>query len=89
MGWLFWAVSLMLVLFLISFNGALHGAWKEMIANIISWLLFGLIAVAFFVSGWKFGLATLVGSFIVGSLFQPLASGLARRVYTRRFGGGP
>lgn len=58
----------------------LRGRLKQAITGILALVIFGLVSVAFLVSGWKAGAAALVGTFVLANLFGPLALLAARRM---------
>jgi len=80
MTWLTWALPLVTVVFLWTLNEFLRGRSKELISSVLAILVFGLVGLAFLVSGWKIGLIALVGAFVLGSLFRGPALALARRM---------
>ena len=80
MTWLCWAVPLILVVFVWTLNEFLRGRLKEVTSGVLAVLIFLLVGVAFFISGWKIGIGALVGAFVLGNLLRPLALALARRL---------
>lgn len=80
MTYLWWAMPLILVIWLWALNEFLRGRLKEIISGVLALLIFVLVGMAFFISGWKIGVAALVGAFALGSLLRPLALTLARRL---------
>lgn len=82
MTWLWWAIPLVLIVFLWTLNELLRGSLKETISGILALIIFMLVGVAFFVSGWEAAVGALIGAFILGNLLRPLAIPLARRLIT-------
>jgi hypothetical protein len=80
MTWLWWAVPLILAVFLWTLNEFLRGSLKEVTSGVLALLMFLLVGVAFFISGWKIGIGALVGALVLVNLLRPLALGLARRL---------
>lgn len=77
-------VSLVIVGFLTNLNGFLHGSKTRAVDAVLSIALVGLLIAAFGLGGWKVGIVTLVGTFVVATLTRPLAAAVA----TRLFGAG-
>lgn len=80
MTYLWWALPLILVVFLWALNEFLRGRLKQIISGVLALLIFVLVGMAFFISGWKIGIGALVGAFALGNLLRPLALALARRL---------
>ncbi len=80
---LWWAIPLILVVFLWTLNEFLRGRLKEIISDVLALLTFALVGTAFLISGWKVGIGALVGAFAISNLIRPLALGLARRIIAR------
>ncbi|MEN6577590.1 MAG: hypothetical protein ABFD90_14690 [Phycisphaerales bacterium] len=80
MTWLWWAIPLILVVFLWTLNEFLRGRLKEVTSGVFAILILALVAIAFAVSGWKFGIGALVGAFVLASLLRPAALMVARRL---------
>lgn len=81
-------IALALVAFLVVLNGFLRGAKKVQIDAVLSVLLIGLTIVAFFVSGWKFGLLAVAVTFISAAVARPIAARLASRLSSASSHGG-
>ena len=79
MTWLFWAIPLAVFVFLWSLNEFLRGEMTQIISGVLALLIFGLVILAFFMSGWMFGLGALIGSFVLRALFHYPASVIAGR----------
>ena len=84
MIWLDWVVPLPGVVFLFTVLHPLPDRTREAVGNVVTGIWLGLLLVAFVVSGPKLGIAAVVGSLAWGGLGQPLANGLARRMYPFR-----
>jgi hypothetical protein len=82
MTWLWWAVPLILVVYLWTLNEFLRGRLKELIAGVLAILIFLVVGIAFLVSGWKLGIAALSGAFVLSNLLRPVALAHARRLLT-------
>lgn len=75
--WLIWLAPLVITIFFWSVNEYMRGRRSELISGFLAIVIFALIVVAFFHSGWLVGLIALTGSFVgariillvVGSLF--------------------
>lgn len=80
MNWLYWTIPLTVIVFLWSLNEALRGKSKEIVAGILALFVFGLCVVAFFLSGWLFGLSALIGSFALANIFHYPATAVARKI---------
>lgn len=80
MTWLWWAVPLIVVVFLWTLNEFFRGRSKEITSGVLALLVFLLVAIASFISGWKIGVGALVGAFVLSNLFRPLALMLAKRL---------
>jgi len=74
-------LALALVAFLVVLNGFLRGAKKVQIDALLSLLLIGLIIIAFFVSGWKFGLLAIAITLISAIGARPIGARLASRLF--------
>ncbi len=81
-------VALALVAFFVVVNGFLSGAKKAQIDAVLSLLLIGLITIAFFIAGWKFGLLAIAISFISAIVTRPIAARLASRLIVVSSDGG-
>jgi len=80
MVWLLWSIPLIVFVFLWTLNDFLRGHLKE-VANVILFMLITLFTViAFFVSGWKIGMVTIIGVFVTAALFRAPALAIARRL---------
>lgn len=77
---LWWAVPLAVVVFLWTLNEFLRGQLKEVASGVLALLAFAFVALAFFISGWKWGIAALIGAFALANIFRPPALALARRL---------
>ena len=80
MTWLWWAIPLIVAVFLWTLNEFLRGLRKETTSGVLATLIFVLVGMAFFISGWKIGIGALVGAFALGNLLRPVALTLARRL---------
>src|SRR5712671_1218511 len=80
-------VALVLVAFLMVFNGFLRGAKKSQIDAGLGILLVGLVTGAFFFGGWKLGLLALVVFFLAGIVTRPIAAYSASKLLTMLAGG--
>jgi|GEM_PF-2729212 len=80
MTWLWWAVPLVVVVFLWTVNLFLRGSLKEIISAVLAILIFVFVAIAFVMSGWKIGIGALIGSFALVNLLRPIAVVIARRL---------
>jgi hypothetical protein len=80
MAWLWWAVPHVGAVFGWTLNEFLRGSARVIISGAITWTIFGLVGVAFFVSGWKFGIGAFVGAFVLVALLCPLASAVAKKL---------
>lgn len=76
----FWATPLVVVVFLWTLNEFLNGRLKTVLSSALALGIFLLSGLAAAISGWKAGVAALLGSFILSNLMRPLALGLARRL---------
>jgi len=65
-----WAVSLLVVVFLILLD--LRGTLRDWIDAVLSLLWLGLLFVGFWFFSWQIGLAGFFGSFVAGVLMKPL-----------------
>lgn len=68
--WLIWTIPLLAILFLWSLNEFMRGRFTQIISGVLALLIFGLILLAFIVSGWFLGLVALIGSFVLGAIFH-------------------
>jgi hypothetical protein len=82
MTWVWWAIPLILAVFLWTLNEFLRGRLKEVISGVLALIIFLFVGIAFFISGWKIGVAALIGAFALSNLMRPLALMLARRLIT-------
>ena len=80
MGWLWWAVPLVLTTILKTLNRFLDGSFKAVTDAVCGLLICVLVVVAFLVSGWQMAVGALVGAIALGYLLRPVAWSLARRV---------
>lgn len=80
MTWLSWVIPLVLVVFLWTLNEVLRGRLKEVTGGVLAILIFAMVAIAFVVSGWKFGIGALLGAFVLANLLRPAALAVARRI---------
>ncbi len=81
-------VALVLIGFLAVLNGFLRGAKKSQIDAVLSILLIGFIAAAFYIAGWKSGLIAIALAFISAIVTRPLAARLASSLSAASSGGG-
>ena len=56
MAWIIWAIPLVIIIFLWSLNEFMRGKLTQIVSGILALMIFGLVIVAFFFSGWMFGL---------------------------------
>lgn len=75
-----WAVPLLILIFLFTLNTFLRGSRKEQTEYELTLLIFLCIGLAFFLSGWTWGLAALASPFILPIMFRIPALLLARRL---------
>jgi len=80
MIWLWWAIPLIVAVFLWTLNEFLRGRLKEITSGVLAILIFALVGMAFYISGWKIGIGALVGAFALSNLLRPIALTLARRL---------
>jgi len=80
MTWLWWAIPLIVAVFLWTLNEFLRGRLKEITSGVLAILIFALVGMAFYISGWKIGIGALVGAFALSNLLRPIALTLARRL---------
>ncbi len=80
MTWLWWAMPLILLVFLWTLNEFLRGRLKEATSVVLAILVFAMIAVAFAVSGWRFGVGALVAVLVLVNLLRPAGLAVARRL---------
>lgn len=81
-------VALVLLGFLAILNGFLRGARKSQIDAVLSILLIGLIAVAFYIAGWKSGLIAVALALISAIVTRPLAARVASSLFAASSDGG-
>lgn len=74
---LWWIVPLILVTFVWTVNEFLKGQLSQLVSATLAVVIFGLVAVAFLVTGWQAGLAALFGAMALSALIRPLAATVA------------
>jgi hypothetical protein len=70
--------ALGITVFLWLLNGFLDGAKKAQIDLCLLVVLFILLALGFYLFGWKMGVATIFGAYMWGGLVWPIAYKVAR-----------
>ncbi|MFH1006677.1 MAG: hypothetical protein V1800_04130 [Candidatus Latescibacterota bacterium] len=80
MTWLWWAIPLIVAVFLWTLSEFLRGRLKEITSGVLAILIFVLVGMALFISGWKIGIGALVGAFALINLLRSVALTLARRL---------
>jgi len=80
MKWLWWAIPLAIMTFLWTLNEFLRGRLKVVLSGILTILIIVIVAIAFVISGWKAGIAAIVGAFLLIIIFRPVALSVAKRL---------
>ncbi|MFN0277647.1 MAG: hypothetical protein ACKVRN_03490 [Pyrinomonadaceae bacterium] len=81
MTWLTWAIPLVIVVFLWSLNEFMRGKLSQILSGVLALIIISLVIVAFFVSGWKFGLGALFSAFVLGALLNYPAGIIASKFF--------
>ena len=82
-----WFLGICLVLntFLIMLNGYLRGRLKPWIDVLLGGVGLLVIVLFFVFFGWKIGVCSIIGTFLVGAILKPLAARTAGYLLHRRF----
>lgn len=80
MTWLVWAIPLIITIFLWNLNEFLRGTLKRYINAGLALLIFVILGVAFFVSGWIIGLITVVGVAVLLAVLHYPALLVAKKI---------
>lgn len=80
MTWLWWAIPLVIMIFLWNLNEFLRGRQKVFIRVLFTIFIFVFMAIAFVISGWKIGIITVVGAFLLIIIFRAVSFSVAKRL---------